>query len=80
MKKKRSYSTEKANVEYGGLYIWARFGILSTVMNGLLVLMFGQFNVFGDVVNTFLEFLFPISAFFMIFHLVRYLRYYFRQE
>ncbi|WP_242217353.1 hypothetical protein [Bacillus cereus group sp. BfR-BA-01380] len=80
MKKKRSYSTEKAVAEYGDLSIWVRFGVLSIFMNGLIVVMFGQFNVFGYVVNTFVGFLFLISAFFIFFHLVRYLRCYFRQE
>ncbi len=80
MKKKRSYSTEKAVVEYGGLSIWMRFMIIGLFLNVLIVVMLGQFNVFSDIVNTFVEFLYLIIVFFIIFHLVRYLRCYFRQE
>ena len=80
MKKKRSYSTKKATAEFAGLYIWARFIAISGFTNALLVVMFGQHNKLGVVGILFCVVLFIISVFFMIFHYVRYLRYYFRQE
>ncbi|WP_242217357.1 hypothetical protein [Bacillus cereus group sp. BfR-BA-01380] len=80
MKKKRSYSTEKAIAEYGGLYIWARFMMIAIFTDGLLVILFDSQNKLWVVTILFCVVLFIISVFYMIFHYVRYLRYYFRQE
>ncbi|EMA6344315.1 hypothetical protein ACO11K_000586 [Bacillus cytotoxicus] len=80
MKKKRSYSTKKAVAEFAALYIWARFMIIGAFINALLVVMFGPHNKLGTVGILFCVVIYITSAFFMVFHLIRYLRYYFRQE
>ncbi|MDM5155454.1 hypothetical protein QUF88_17075 [Bacillus sp. DX1.1] len=80
MKKKREYFPKKASGEYVSVYIWMRFTVIGAFINALLVVMFGPHNKLGLVVLLFLWFLIVIGAFFMIFHLIRYLRNYFRQE
>ncbi|WP_242217359.1 hypothetical protein [Bacillus cereus group sp. BfR-BA-01380] len=80
MKKERSYSTEKAIAEYGSLYIWMRFMMIAVFTDVLLVILFDSQNKLWVVTILFCVALFIISAFYMIFHYVRYLRCYFRQE
>lgn len=80
MKLPKNYFPEQAAKEYGSFYIWMRLLIISAWVSGLLALGYGQFSIMGYTVLIPLIFFIIIGGHFMIFHYVRYLRNYKRQE